>query len=193
MIFPIISYGHSILRQQCNEINSDYPHLQKVISNMWETLYSANGVGLAAPQINLPIKLFVVDTKQVYKNYNEDERLEFFEGDEGLVETFINARIIQSSDDKWTTEEGCLSLPGLSNDVERPWSITIEYHTPTFELLRKTFSGYTARVIQHEYDHTQGLIFIDHLKPLIRTLLKSKLFRISKGKVHVKYKMKFLE
>jgi len=160
---------------------------------MWETLYSANGVGLAASQVNLPVKMFVVDTKQVFGNYDESERLEFFEGDEGIVETFINARIVKTSGDAWTMEEGCLSLPGLNGDVERPWTITIEYLAPTFEFLKKTYSGYTARVIQHEYDHTQGIVYTDHLKPITRTLLKSKLFRISKGKVHVNYKMRFVE
>lgn len=192
MILPIVSYGNSVLREKCVDIDASYPELDKLITDMWETLYPADGVGLAAPQVNHAIKLFIVDTKIMYSNYDDEDREEYFEpGDEGIIETFINAKITETSDDVWDYEEGCLSLPKINDYVERPWTIKIEYVNRNFEKQVRTFHGLTARVIQHEYDHTLGKVFTDHLKPLKRTMLKTKLKRVSEGKVNVKYKMKF--
>ena len=193
MILPIVSYGHSVLRQKCKEINLDYPGLNALIDNMWETLYPANGCGLAAPQVNHLIKLFIVDSKETYESLEQTERDEFFEGDRGIIETFINAKIINYSDVVWIEREGCLSVPTLNEDVERSWSITIEYADRNFKSQKKTFHGTTARMIQHEYDHTEGKLFIDYVKPITRRLLNGKLTKISKGQVNTKYKMKYLK
>jgi peptide deformylase len=193
MILPIVSYGHSVLRQKCKEINLDYPGLSALIDNMWETLYPANGCGLAAPQVNHLIKLFIVDSKETYESLEQAERDEFFEGDRGIIETFINAKIINYSDVVWIEREGCLSVPTLNEDVERSWSITIEYTDRNFKSQKKTFHGTTARMIQHEYDHTEGKLFIDYVKPITRRLLNGKLTKISKGQVSTKYKMKYLK
>jgi len=189
MILPVVAYGHSILRHKCKEIGPDYPGLSELIDDMWETLYPAEGSGLAAPQVNHPIKLFVVDSQEIFTRMNEEERAEFFEGDEGIKETFINAKIIAYSDEIWIEEEGCLSIPELSEEVKRPWSITIEYDNRDFQKKVMTFSGTTARVIQHEYDHTQGKLYIDYINPVKRKLLSGKMVRISKGLVRTKYKM----
>lgn len=193
MILPIVSYGHSVLRQKCKEINLDYPGLSMLIDNMWETLYPANGCGLAAPQVNHLIKLFIVDSKETYDSLVQEDRDEFFEGDRGILETFINAKIIHYSDDVWIEKEGCLSVPTLNEEVERSWSITIEYADRNFQRQKKTFHGTTARMIQHEYDHTEGKLFIDYVKPITRRLLNGKLTKISKGQVNTKYKMKYLK
>jgi len=191
MILPIVSYGNSVLREKCVDIDASYPELDKLITDMWETLYPADGVGLAAPQVNHAIKLFIVDTKIMYANYDEEFREEDFDGDQGIVETFINATITETSGKIWQYEEGCLSLPKINDNVDRPWTITIEYFNRNFEKQVRTYHGLTARVIQHEYDHTLGTVFTDHLKPLKRSLLKTKLKRVAEGKVNVKYKMKF--
>lgn len=193
MTLPILSYGHSILRQPCDEIDRDYPALDVLIGNMWETLYEANGCGLAAPQVNLPIRLFLVDSQTTYENLNNQERKEYFSGDTGIKEVFINARITEKSDEIWTDTEGCLSIPTLAEEVKRPWSITITYYDRQFQKHTKTFSGATARIIQHEFDHTEGVLYLDYLQPIRRTLLKNKLKKIAAGKVKVKYPMKFLK
>ena len=190
MILPIVPYGKSILRQKCKDIDSNYPDLQKLIDDMWETLYPANGTGLAAPQVNRPIKLFIVDSKEMFDKMDEEDRAEFYDGDEGIKETFINAVITGHSDEYWVEQEGCLSIPTLSEDVERPWTITIEYFDRNFQRHTKTYSGITARVIQHEYDHTQGKLYIDYVNPLKRQLLKGKLQKISKGEIKGNYPMK---
>jgi peptide deformylase len=189
MILPVVAYGHSILRQKCIEISPDYPELAQLIDNMWETLYPADGSGLAAPQVNLPIKLFIVDSKEIFDRMKEEERVEYFEGDEGIQETFINAEIIEYSDEIWTEEEACLSIPEVAEDVKRPWSITIEYLNRDFQKQVKTFSGITARVVQHEFDHTRGKLYIDYVNPIKRKLLSGKMLRIAKGQVRTKYKM----
>jgi len=189
MILPVIAFGHSVLRQKCKEIGPDYPGLDELIDNMWETLYPAEGSGLAAPQVNHPIKLFIVDSREIFIRMEEADQKEFFEGDEGIKETFINAEIIKFSDELWVENEGCLSIPDLSEDVKRPWSITIAYFDRDFQKHEKTFSGTTARVIQHEFDHTEGKLYIDHVNSLKRKLLNGKLTRISKGMVKTKYKM----
>lgn len=190
MILPIVLYGQSVLRQKCKEIDQSYPDLNKLIEDMWETIYPADGSGLAAPQVGHLIKLFIVDSKEVYDRMEPEERGELFEGDEGIKETFINAIIIKYSDDLWIEDEGCLSIPTLSEEVERSWTIKIEYFDKDFQKQTKTYSGITARIIQHEYDHTEGKLYIDYVNPLKRKLINSKLIKISKGEIKTKYKMK---
>jgi peptide deformylase len=180
MILPIVSYGKSVLRQKCREIEQCYPGLDTLIEDMWTTLYRADGSGLAAPQVNHLIKLFIVDSKEIFDRMDEEERAEFFDGDVGIKETFINAKILKYSEESWKEYEGCLSIPNISEEVDRPWTITIEYYDRFFQMQEKTYSGTTARVIQHEYDHTEGKLFLDYINPLRRRLLKGKLQNISK-------------
>jgi len=190
MILSIVAYGHPVLRKVANDINADYPGLDKLIEDMWETMYASNGVGLAAPQINRDIRLFVVDTAQMFDNMDEDEKAEY-PGDTGLKAVFINAHIVELTGDKWSYNEGCLSIPKIREDVNREESVTLDYLDEQFQPHQKTFTGLTARVILHEYDHIDGKLFIDHLSPLKRKLMKGKLTDISKGKVRVDYKMTF--
>jgi peptide deformylase len=158
---------------------------------MWETMYPAHGCGLAAPQINYPVRIFIVDSTGFYKNMEQEDRDYFFDGDTGIKETFINAKITSYTEDVWIDEEGCLSLPTINEDIERPWGITISYMDRKFKKHKKNYYGLTARVIQHEYDHTDGLIFIDHLKTTKKNKLKEKLNMISEGQVETGYIMKF--
>jgi peptide deformylase len=182
MILPIVAYGDPVLRKVGAEIAKDYPGLEKLIDDMYETMEKAKGVGLAAPQINKSILLFVVDSTRMY---DEGEK------NEGIREVFINAKMIKELGKEWPYEEGCLSIPGIREDVLRKDTIRIKYLDSNFKSHEKDFDGLTARVIQHEYDHTMGKLFIDHLKPLKKSLLKGKLDKISKGIVDVEYKMKF--
>ncbi len=193
MILPIVSYGHRVLRKKCEPIKASYPELDVLIDNMWETLAIADGCGLAAPQINLPIRLFLVDSKIVYEVMDEATRAKYFEGDEGIHEVFINAEITEESEDVWKDREGCLSIPSMTEPVERPWSITLKYYDRDFKKHTRTFSGLTARMIQHEYDHTEGVLYIDYLTAERRKVLKPKLKKASKGEVRVKYPMKFVK
>lgn len=190
MILPIVAYGSPILRRVAVDITPDYPQLTQLIADMWETMYASNGVGLAAPQINRSIRIFTVDSAQIIENLDEDERKEY-PGDEGIKETFINAHVVELAGDEWPYNEGCLSIPKVREDVMRPETVTIEYVNENFEPQRKTFSGITARVIQHEYDHLEGKLFIDYLSPLKRKLLKGKLLDISNGKVRMDYRMTY--
>ncbi|HMT74773.1 MAG TPA: peptide deformylase [Chitinophagaceae bacterium] len=190
MILPIIAYGHPVLRKVAADISPDYPQLSKLIEDMWETMYASSGVGLAAPQVNKDIRLFVVDTEQMYRTMNEDEKADY-PGDEGLKAVFINAHIKELDGEEWSYNEGCLSIPKIREDVYRQESVTLSYMDEQFQLLEKTFTGLTARVILHEYDHIEGKLFIDHISPLKRKLLKGKLNDISKGKISVDYKMSF--
>ncbi|MBV8252940.1 MAG: peptide deformylase [Chitinophaga sp.] len=190
MILPIVAYGHPVLRKVAEDITPDYPELKELIANMWQTMYASNGVGIAAPQINKAIRLFVVDSKQIIDNLEEDEKDEY-PGDEGIKEVFINAHIVETGGKEWPYNEGCLSIPKVREDVDRPQTVTLRYVDENFQPHERTFTGVTARVIQHEYDHIDGVLFIDHLKPLKRRMLKSKLDDITKGKVRVDYKMSF--
>lgn len=190
---PILAYGHSILKQKCNDIEKDYPELDKLIADMWETMENANGCGLASPQIGLPIRLFIVDSKTTFENLDEQDQGIYFEkNDSGIKETFINAKIIQRSEELWEDEEGCLSIPNLFYKVKRNWAITIEYYNRNFEKQIRTFSGTTARMIQHEYDHTEGILYLDYLKPLTKKLLEGKLKKIARGQIKTRYPMKFV-
>lgn|SRR5690606_18695677 len=192
MKYPILAYGHGILKQKCNNINRDYPNLDKLIADMWETMNNANGCGLASPQIGLPIRLFIVDSKSTFDNLNEEEQKIYFPDNKGVRETFINAKIIKWSEEYWEDQEGCLSIPNLWQKVKRAWSITIEYYNKDFELQNKVFSGTTARMIQHEYDHTEGILFIDYLKPLTKKLMERKFKKIIRGQVKTNYPIKFV-
>lgn len=157
---------------------------------MWETMYSSNGVGLAAPQVNKPIRIFVVDSTQILEGLEEEERKQYAD-DPGLKEVFINAHIIEFEGEDWKYNEGCLSIPKIREDISRPEMIGIAYMNEHFEPRKRMFSGITARVIQHEYDHIEGKLFIDHITPLKRKLMRGKLDDISKGKISVDYKMLF--
>lgn len=189
MILPIIAYGTPILRKVAMNIDATYPNLDKLIEDMWETLYASNGVGLAAPQINRDIRLFIVDSEVVFNNMEPDD--EPYPDGPGIKSVFINAKIKTLEGEPWLYNEGCLSIPKINEDVSRPESVTLEYLDEKFQPHTKTFNGITARIIQHEYDHIEGKLFIDYLKPLKKKLLQRKLSDITKGKIQVGYKMLF--
>ncbi|HLT86158.1 MAG TPA: peptide deformylase [Sphingobacterium sp.] len=188
MKLPIVAYGDPILRKKAEEIDEDYPNLKELISDMFETMYAARGVGLAAPQIGLPIRLFVIDASPFAEDDEEDE------GDPTLKDfkkVLINPIIIEEKGDKWGFSEGCLSIPDINEEVMRPSHVVINYLDEDFEEHEVELSGLAARVVQHEYDHIEGKLFIDKLSPLKKAMLKGKLDNISKGMVEVGYKMKF--
>jgi peptide deformylase len=190
MILPIVAYGFDVLRKTAKDITPDYPGLEKLIADMWETMYSSNGVGLAAPQINKDIRLFVVDSAQMFANMDEEETL-LYPDKPGIKQVFLNAHVEELLGDDWLYNEGCLSIPKIREDVYRAEEVTIRYMDENFKEHVNTFDGITARVILHEYDHIEGKLFIDYLKPLKRKMLKGKLDDISRGKVSVDYKMVF--
>ena len=182
MKLPIIAYGDPVLRQKAKEIDASYPNLHELISNMFETMYAASGVGIAAPQIGKSIRLFVIDASP----YEDDEpKLKDFK------KVFINPKIIDEFGDTWLSSEGCLSIPDIREDVSRHPALRLKYLDENFVGHEETYDGLAARVIQHEYDHIEGKLFTDRLSPLKKALLKGKLDAISKGKVAVDYKMKF--
>jgi peptide deformylase len=188
VILPIVAYGSPILRQKAAVITAGYEGLDKLIADMWETMYYSNGVGLAAPQINKSVRIFVMDSVQIINNLDEDERLNY-PGDEGVKQVFINPEIVEQSGKMWPYNEGCLSIPKVREDVNRPEKVLLKWVNEQFEPQQRQFTGITARVIQHEYDHLEGKLFIDYLSPLKRRLLKGKLLDISKGKVHMDYRL----
>ncbi|MFM2359954.1 MAG: hypothetical protein RLY16_1947 [Bacteroidota bacterium] len=190
MILPIVAYGSPVLRKVCTDIDANYPGLQQLIADMWETMYNSNGVGLAAPQINKGIRLFVIDSTQIFENLEEDEEGLYPDGP-GVKEVFINAKIQKLEGEDWSYNEGCLSIPKIREDVMRKQTVTLSYLNELLEPQTKVFNGITARVILHEYDHIEGKLFIDYMKPLKKTLIKRKLDDISKGKVSVDYRMLF--
>nr|WP_298790810.1 peptide deformylase [uncultured Allomuricauda sp.] len=189
MIIPIVAYGDPVLRKVAKDITSEYPKLEELISNMWDTMYNAHGVGLAAPQIGLAIRLFLVDTSP----FADDEELTEEEQNQlkGFKKVFINAKIEEENGNEWDFNEGCLSIPDIREDVKRKPEVTINYFDENFNEHTETFDGLLARVIQHEYDHIQGVLFTDKLSSLKKRLLKSRLDKISKGKINVDYKMRF--
>ena len=192
MIFPIIAYGNPVLREVAKDITPEYPGLDKLIEDMWETMYASNGVGLAAPQIGKSIRLFVVDSAQIFDNMDEEEKAENEYPDApGIKQVFINAHIVEEGGEDWAYNEGCLSIPKIREDIYRAEEVTIEYMDEKFQKHTKTFDGVTGRIILHEYDHIDGKLFIDHLSPLKRKLLGRKLNDISKGAIRVDYKMSF--
>lgn len=191
MILPIIAYGDPVLRKKATDITKDYPKLKDLIENMWSTMYNANGVGLAAPQVGLPIRLFLVDTTP----FADDEGMsnEEQEALNGFKKTFINAKIVEETGEEWPFNEGCLSIPDIREDVKRKDTITISYLDEKFKSHTETFDGLLARVIQHEYDHIEGILFTDKLSSLKKRLLKGRLKNISQGKIAVDYRMRFPE
>ena len=185
MIIPIVAIGDPVLKKVCEDIDKKYPKLDELISSMQETMERASGVGLAAPQIGKAIRLFLVDSTLMLDN--EDG-----ETDEiGIKEVFINAEIIEETGEEWSFGEGCLSIPEIRENVYRKPKIVIEYFDQKWKKHTRSFDGITARVIQHEYDHIEGILFTDHLKPLKKRMLKKKLNKISEGKINPGYKMKF--
>lgn len=190
MILPIVAYGSPILRKISKDITKDYPQLNTIIDDMWETMYYSNGVGLAAPQIGRDIRIFVVDSTQIFDGMEANERKKY--GNEtGLKQVFINAKIVDLAGEEWNYNEGCLSIPRIREDVLRKEKVTLSFVDENFIEHTSTFSGITARVILHEYDHLQGKLFIDYMKPLKKRLIQSKLNDIAKGKIKVDYKMTF--
>ena len=190
MILPIVAYGNPILRTVSKDIFPDYPHLSKLIDDLWETMYASNGVGLAAPQVNKDIRLFVVDSGQIFENMEPDERNKYPDNP-GIKQVFINAHIEEIDGEKWAYNEGCLSIPKIREDIVRNEIVTLRYQDENFKWQTNTFQGITARIILHEHDHLEGKLFIDYLPPLKRKLMKRKLDDISRGKVTVDYKMVF--
>ena len=189
MILPIIAYGDPVLRKLGKSIDKDYPALESLLENMFETMYGAKGIGLAAPQIGLPIRIFIVDATP----FKDDEELELEERNflSSFKQVFINAQIIDETGDEWLFNEGCLSIPDVREDVFRNETVKIEYLDEKFEKYTKEFSGIAARIIQHEYDHIQGILFTDKLSSLKKRLIKGKLANISKGKIRIDYRMRF--
>ena len=189
MILPIIAFGDPVLKKKCKDISKDYPKFDVLLENMFETMYNAFGVGLAAPQIGLPIRIFLVDTSP----FSEDEGLS--EEDKQALSVFkrvfINAKIVEEDGDEWAFNEGCLSIPDVREDVFRKPKITIEYLDENFESHKESFDGLIARVIQHEYDHIEGVLFTDKLSSLKKRIIKGRLTNISKGKIDVDYRMRF--
>ena len=181
MIYPVTVYGDSVLRKVAQPIGPDYPNLNEVIANMWETMYVADGVGLAAPQVGLPIRIFVIDATA---GADEDPLFK------DLKITFINPELLERSGEPWVMEEGCLSLPEIRENVSRPDRVKIRYVDENFNPHEEVYDGFMARVIQHEYDHLEGVLFIDYLSPLKRKILKGKLISIAKGKVQPSYRIK---
>ncbi|MDY0199447.1 MAG: peptide deformylase [Tenuifilaceae bacterium] len=183
MIKPVYVYGSSVLRKVAQNIEPNYPMLNELISNMFETMYNSDGVGLAAPQVGLSIRLFVIDASPL-----ADEHPEL----ENFKKVFINAQIVERSEELVLFNEGCLSIPNLREDVERPESVLIKYQDENFAFHEERFDGTTARVIQHEYDHLDGILFTDRVSAIRRQMLKSKLNTISKGKFNASYKTKLV-
>jgi len=190
MVFPIVAYGHPVLRKIAEDITADYPGLPKLIADMWETMYASAGVGLAAPQVNKNIRLFVVDTAQMFSGMKETET-EDYPDSPGVKAVFINAHIVELSGEEWSYNEGCLSIPKIREDILRNEAVSLRYLDENFEQQEQTFTGLSARVILHEYDHIEGKLFIDYLPPLKRKLMRGKLNDISRGIVKVDYKMLF--
>lgn len=180
IIFPIIAYGDPVLKKKATSVPKDYSDLKELINNMYETMYNASGVGLAAPQIGRSIRLFIADGEPF-----EDESVK------GFKKTFINPEIIREEGEKWSFNEGCLSIPGIREDVERQSELYIAYYDEGFNYHEEKYSGLAARIIQHEYDHIEGVLFVDHISMLRKRLLRKRLSDISKGIVDVNYRMKF--
>lgn len=187
MILPIVAYGEPVLKKEAADISKQYSGLNKLIENMFETMYNASGVGLAAPQVGKSIRLFIVDASPFGEDEDDPEALKV----KDFKEVFINAKIVDRAGDEWLFQEGCLSIPNIREDVNRESTIRIQYYDRDWNYQEKDFDGYAARIIQHEYDHIDGILFTDLLNPLKKRMLKRKLQDISRGEVDVNYKMKF--
>ena len=189
MILPIVAYGAQVLQKKSKPISADYPKLQELIEDMFETMEGAQGVGLAAPQVGLPIRLFVIDAEPFSNDeeLSENERLELSQ----LRKVFINAQIIEEHGEEWNFKEGCLSIPEIREDVSRKETIKIQYLDENFQEHIEVYSGVAARIIQHEYDHIEGILFTDKLSSFKKRLLKGRLAKISQGKIDTYYPMRF--
>ncbi|MDR3367374.1 MAG: peptide deformylase [Prevotellaceae bacterium] len=181
MLRPIYLYGSSVLRREAKDITPDCPNLGQLLSDLWETLYHADGVGLAAPQVGENLRLFVVDT---------DCLADKFPDGKGFKKAFLNARVVEEDGEEWAYEEGCLSIPKIHENVKRPARVHLRYCDENFAEHDEWFDGIRARVIQHEYDHLEGQLFVDKLPPIRKQLLKSKLTKVSKGEVSAAYRTK---
>ncbi len=190
MILPVVAYGHPILRKVAENITPEYPDLAKYIADMWDTVYNSNGVGLASPQVNRLIRLFIVDTIQVVEGFDDEDRRKY-PNEQPVKQVFINAVKVTETGDNWAYNEGCLSIPKVREDVQRQRHVRLRYMDENFVEHEKDFYGITARVIQHEYDHIEGKLFIDYLSPLKKRLIRKKLDDISSGKVKTDYRMLF--
>ena len=189
MILPILAYGDPLLRKKTKALTKDYPKLDELLDNMFETMYTANGIGLAAPQVGMPLRLFIVDSTP----FADDEDLTEAEREfaSTFVKVFINAKMVEQSGDEWAFNEGCLSIPDIREDVFRQRTITIEYYDEKFVKHKETIDGIVARIVQHEFDHIEGILFTDKLSVLKKRLIKGRLADITKGKVKVDYRMRF--
>lgn len=191
MILPIVAYGDPVLKKKAEEVDKDYPELQKLIEDMFDTMYNALGVGIAAPQVGRSLRLFVVDGSPFAETEEGQKPDPKAAGMEDFKKVFINPVILEETGDEWSYNEGCLSIPNIREEVYRHEVIRIKYFDENWEMHEETFDGYKARVIQHEYDHIEGILFTDHLSSLKRRLLNKKLTNISKGEVSIDYRMKF--
>ncbi len=192
MILPIVGYGSPVLKKIAKPINKDYKGLKQLIDDMWQTMYNGRGVGLAAPQIGLDIRLFIVDSEQlVRENEDDDDEEEKYRITKGVKKVFINPQIADETGEPWVYEEGCLSIPDIRVKILRKEIVTLKFLDENFQEQLEEFSEMNARIIQHEYDHLQGILLTDHMTPLKKSLIKSKLDNISKGKISVKYRMRF--
>ena len=185
MILPIYAIGQPVLKKMGQPIEKDYPGLKELIDNMWETMYNAEGVGLAAPQIGLAIRMFMIDTKQLDDGDGT--------GVNGMRQCFINAQKVEEGGKQWDYEEGCLSIPNIRGDVKRPAQIKLRYYDENFEEHEQVFNGMIARVIQHEYDHIDGILFTELLKPLKKRRVKRRIENIKKGDINPPYRMRFIK
>lgn len=194
MIYPIVVYGDPVLRRVAQEIDADYTNLNQLISDMFETMYHASGVGLAAPQIGKAIRLFIVDTEPFVEDEEDDEESEFTPEEKKQLKSFkkvfINARILNEEGEEWKFKEGCLSIPKIREEVARQPEIEIEYWDENFKQHTEKYDGLIARVIQHEYDHIEGKLFTDRISPFKRKLISGKLNDIANGKISADYKIK---
>jgi len=180
MIYPVAVYGHPVLRKIAKDIEPDHEGLNEIVENMWETMYESDGIGLAAPQVNKSIRLIVIDASPLEEDFPELK---------GFKKVIINPKIVESNEEDDIIDEGCLSLPTIREEVRRPTQITIKYFDVDFNPITETYYDFAARVVQHEYDHLEGILFVDHISPLKKRLLKGKLNKISKGDVNVEYKI----
>lgn len=191
MVLPIVAYGHPVLKRMAEEIDENYPKLNELIANMFETMYAANGVGLAAPQIGISIRLFVVDASPFAKDPDEDDDPKEMEQLKNFKKVFINPIIEEEKGEEWPFNEGCLSIPEIREEVKRQPDILITYFDENWDFKEERYSGYAARIIQHEYDHVEGILFTDKLHPLKRNMLRGRLDNIAKGNIDTNYRMKF--
>jgi peptide deformylase len=188
MVLPVVAYGHPVLRKVCEDVTPDYPDLKKLIADMWETMYHTNGVGIAAPQVNKAVRIFVIDTEQIVEGFDDQDKRDY-PNEKPVKQAFINAHKIEETGKPWAYNEGCLSIPKVREDISRPAKVKLRYMDEDFKEHEAEFDGITARVILHEYDHIEGKLFIDYLPSLKKRLIKKKLEDITAGKVRVDYRM----